>query len=70
MKDAAATGHKGEFAGNSGSRGGTDMSCHVYALTSVDQIAENKELARACEDLRSGVGNLSPMTLSPREIPP
>ena len=32
------------------------------------QITENKELARACEQLRAGAGAYSPMTLSPRDI--
>jgi hypothetical protein len=42
---------------------------HV-TVTHTRQVAENKELARTCQDLRSGAGNLSPMTISPRELPP
>ena len=38
-------------------------------VTHAHQVAENKELARTCQDLQSGAGNLSPMTISPRELP-
>jgi hypothetical protein len=34
------------------------------------QTTENEELARACEQLRLAAGAYSPMTLSPRDIPP
>lgn len=42
----------------------------TVTVTHARQVAENKELARTCQDLRSGAGNLSPMTISPRELPP
>ena len=43
---------------------------HLSVASHMYQISEIKVLTRTCDDLRSGIGNLSPMTLSPRDLPP
>ena len=61
-KAAAAAGNEGAGVGGARSAGAE----HPHDLPF--QITENKELARACEQLRAGAGAYSPMTLSPRDI--